>query len=603
MMKDFAMLYIQNILYVCLLVLQLNKMKSGGEASTCWLKDRLRQMYEDRKHYDVEIRVKTDVFYCHKVVLSAASEYFDAMFTSGMKEAETDFVEIKDIEPNIFRDFLAFIYSHENVISTDNVEGLMLSSCRFQISPLREKCVTFLLEELLPENSIGCWAFGRSLSCERLTDTALEFILENFDMVFKHDEFLRLEFQDLYSLISNENLKVENEDNACRAALRWVNADTENRREYMPEILKELRLSQVSLEFILEEIFTSPYVYQNEKCAEMVKNAIKYHAMPESRQMFQSTKVRLRNASDKIALTWVLGKRQVNYGDFVTEFIGHSEKDNIWYSLCTAPADLGDDFAACSVGDDLFVSGGTSKPNCLYQFSAKMCKWIEKPQMSHGRYRHSMAAVNKTLYVFGGYNFGTISSVEAFDLFTNTWTRVGDLNHAVDAASIGIYGNKVLIFGGWQGFSEESAAIQCFDTATNTCSVIGSLPSPQKESRAVTFENKTYIACTNGDVYCFQPESGAKLVNRVKDFNMRHFGLYKDSTSLYILGGEHIDTAGTMSPDEERSSSDIIRLSSTVSTSRFPEQLPVPMEVYHCHNTVVKVTYPLIPFSEQLKFM
>ncbi|XP_045210545.2 kelch-like protein 24 [Mercenaria mercenaria] len=578
-------------------------MTSGEEPSTCWLQDGLRLLYEDRKHCDVKIRVQKEVFPCHKVVLSAASKYFDAMFSSGMKEAKADSANIEDVDPSTFNDVLAFIYNHENVITTHNVEELLFSACRFQILPLKEKCVNFLLEQLSPDNSVGFWAIGRSLTCEKLADTSLEFILDNFDDIVRSDELMRLDNQDFLNLISDENLKVQNEENVCRAALRWVDADGNSRREFMPKILSEMRLCQVSLDFILEELFTNQYVYQNENCSPILKNAIKYHAMPESRHMFQTMKVRLRSVSDRIALTWVLGKRTSSCGDYITEFIGHSEKDNSWYSLCTAPIELDEDFAACPLGDDLFVSGGTSKPNCLYQFSAKLCKWIEKPQMSQGRYRHAMVAVNKTLYVLGGNNFGAIGSVEVYDLLTNTWNNAGELKHAVDAASVAVYGEKIYIFGGWQGFSEESSEIQCFDTTTNTCTIVGNLPSPQKETRAVTFENKTYITCTNGDVYCFQPESGIKLVNRVKDFNKRNFGMFKDNTSLYLLGGELIDNIGTLSGDAERSSTQIIRLSSHVSSSRFPEQLPVAMEVYNCYRTVVKVQYPLVSFSEQLEFM
>lgn len=577
-------------------------MTSTDEELSCWLHDGLRLLYDDKKLCDVTIQIQRERFPCHKIVLSAASKYFEAMFSSGMKEAKADEIVLEDIDADVFRDILGFIYCDENVIKTENVEALLHSACRFQIIPLKDKCVEFLEEHVSPENCVGVWAVGRSLMCESLASTSLQFILNSFDEVVKSDELWKLDFEDFFYLIRHEDLKVQNEETVCKAAMKWVDRDPIKRREFMPDIIKELRLCQISLDFILDEIFTNQYVYRNDQCIKILKTAIKYHALPENRHTFETIDVRLRNVTNRVALTLILGKRFSKSGEDVTEFIGYNEKDRIWYSMCMAPIKLGDDFAACPLGDDLFVSGGTMNPNCLYHFSAKLCKWIQKPSMNQGRHRHAMASVRSNLYVLGGYNFGSIGNVEMYDMLTNTWHDAGQLKNAVDAASVAVYGEKIYIFGGWQGFSEESSSIQCFDTASHTCTEIGNLPVPQKETRAITFENKTYITCTNGEVYCFQPESTVKLVKKMNNFSKRNFGMFKNSSSLFLLGGEQIDSFRSLE-DSERTSADVIRLNTDDSSPNFPEQLPVPMEVYSCYRTIIKLKYPLIPFSEQLEFM
>lgn len=124
---------------------------------------------------------------------------------------------------------LNFIYHNKNVLTADNVEALLFAASRFQILPLQDKCVKFVLKQLSPGNSVGLWAIGRSLMCKRLEDTSLDFILYHFDEVVKSEELLKLDFQDLVCLIRHEDLKVQNEETVCRVTLNWVCADGSKR--------------------------------------------------------------------------------------------------------------------------------------------------------------------------------------------------------------------------------------------------------------------------------------------------------------------------------------------------------------------------------------
>ena len=59
---------------------------------------------------DFIIIVRSKEFKVHKSVLSARSPVFMRMFSSAMKEAADNKVEINDVEPSTFEKFLAFIY-------------------------------------------------------------------------------------------------------------------------------------------------------------------------------------------------------------------------------------------------------------------------------------------------------------------------------------------------------------------------------------------------------------------------------------------------------------------------------------------------------------
>ena len=65
---------------------------------------------------DVQICVGKEVYSADRNVLSAASPYFEAMFTGGMAEMGQNKVEIHGLTPQIFNILLNFIYSGLSVV-------------------------------------------------------------------------------------------------------------------------------------------------------------------------------------------------------------------------------------------------------------------------------------------------------------------------------------------------------------------------------------------------------------------------------------------------------------------------------------------------------
>jgi len=61
--------------------------------------------------HDMKLSVENRLFLVHRVILSAASPYFYALFAAGFEETERDVISIYDIPSEVMNKVLKFIYT------------------------------------------------------------------------------------------------------------------------------------------------------------------------------------------------------------------------------------------------------------------------------------------------------------------------------------------------------------------------------------------------------------------------------------------------------------------------------------------------------------
>lgn len=568
---------------------------SSSDITNCLING-LRQMYKSQRFTDVIINVENHSFRCHRVILSSVSTYFDAMFSSGMKESNTMSITLHNIDSKLFEDVLQYIYLDKDIVSAEIVGELLQIAYMLQISSLQCKCEEFILKNIDASNCLGIWKMGKSHNVDTLIETSYPFILNIFDDVWETDDFLKLGKDDLESLLCDECLSVSGEEVVCKALLRWISADEARRKSSFPELFSHIRLTSVSLEFLLDHLDQHPMVVEHSACQMAVKNAIKYHALPSRRQELIWDEKPYRSNTEQEQVLAVVGKRLASGGTVVTEFIGYSFSSKKWVALEAIAADIGEDFAVCSYGHDIYITGGTANMSTCLWYSAKFSQWRERSGMHFGRYRHSMVAVPDSLFVFGGYNFGTLNSVEQYDIGSESWKQVGELQFGVDGSSAVVIDNKVYIVGGCMSFTEESAGIQCFDTKTYTCSLIANLRTPPKFTSAIKFSDSVRIVCDNGEVISFSAREGHRVIQKIKNFSRKNFGLFMHQGALCVIGGNQ-----NVYSDDEKLCSDVIRVAGEETEALNAFELPFPMEIVSCMRTVVARKYPLLDCQQLIR--
>ncbi|XP_052263520.1 kelch-like protein 26 isoform X2 [Dreissena polymorpha] len=129
---------------------------------------------------DVQIQIGSYIHRCHKVILSAMSEYFEVMFSSGMKEATNDIITLKGIKNYIFKDVLNYIYTGQISVNSGNAQAVLSTAVYLQITSLQSLCEQFLLPTIDNNNCVELWKFAETYNCVLLQTGCWDYILDHF---------------------------------------------------------------------------------------------------------------------------------------------------------------------------------------------------------------------------------------------------------------------------------------------------------------------------------------------------------------------------------------------------------------------------------------
>lgn len=85
---------------------------------------------------DVVLEVGNDLFHAHKVVLAAASPYFKAMFTGGLRESDMNRVKLQAVSATAMARLIRFMYTGTIRVTEHTVCQLLPAATMLQVRNL-----------------------------------------------------------------------------------------------------------------------------------------------------------------------------------------------------------------------------------------------------------------------------------------------------------------------------------------------------------------------------------------------------------------------------------------------------------------------------------
>ncbi|XP_069941276.1 kelch-like protein 5 isoform X2 [Cherax quadricarinatus] len=406
----------------------------------------------------------------HRLVLSAASDYFAAMFTSPVLEATQEEVAMRDMDSDALLILVNYCYTGTLELHEDTVEVVLSTAHHLLLTEVVDVCCDFLTKQLHPANCLGIQLFADTQGCSELHRLASTYTAEHFQEVMQHQEFVQLPTEEAARLLASDDLNVPSEELIFQALVVWLKHDLETRTKDMARLLGLVKLPLLSPQFLTDHIETNSLFKEDRDCQELILEALKYHLLPERRSTLQSPRTKPRKST--VGDLYVVGGMDSNKGGWRGSSTGiekYNLRTNSWTTVGTMTGRRLQ-FGVAVLDGKLHVVGGRDglkTLNTAEAYDPSTNTWSQLPPMSTHRHGLGVGVLEGPLYAVGGHDgWSYLNTVERWDPQARQWSYVAPMASSRSTVGVAVLNGRLYAVGGRDG-SSCLRTVECYDPHTN----------------------------------------------------------------------------------------------------------------------------------------
>ena len=437
-----------------------------------------------------------------RVVLAAASKYFNCLFTYKTEHHEKEFT-LEGLTSVGLAEVLAHLTGGEMVLNMSNVCEVLHAADFLIVPAASQVCSDFLVEHLEPCNVLGVELAAKRFDLSKMKERSHEFALKHLKEVAACEEFTSLLLDNLTRLLADDRVGLKEED-VLRIAFTWVEADLPARRSHLQQVLGCVRFGLMDVKSVQEYA-----AYYGVGDVGVVKEAIKYLTAIEDLDL-ESAEL-LRN-SYKETPAFALPRLPKQFMITIGGFSSSAPKSGIevfdpssdrWSSL---PVSLQQGLAystAQYLDGRIFILGGVSGQTRMlrniYIFDIDASSIVSGVPMKEQRAYATSAQVGSIIYVFGGkdrpLNQERMNSCEKLDTRKSpmNWERIAPMEDGKGDAGAVVVNGKVMVVGGFSG-QHFLSSVEIYNPSTNTWQRGPSLQAARSGMGLAVLDGVVYIA-------------------------------------------------------------------------------------------------------------
>uniref|UniRef100_A0A672NPV8 Kelch-like protein 4 n=1 Tax=Sinocyclocheilus grahami TaxID=75366 RepID=A0A672NPV8_SINGR len=425
----------------------------------------------------------------HRLVLSAVSDYFAAMFTNDVREAKQEEIKMEGIDPEALRALVHFAYTGVLELKEDTIESLLAAACLLQLSQVIQVCCNFLMKQLHPSNCLGIRSFADAQGCMDLLNVAHNYTTEHFLEVIQNQEFLLLPTTEIVKLLASDDINVPDEETIFQALMMWVRYDVQHRQRDLGVLLAYIRLPLLPPQ-LLADLENNKMFSEDLECQKLLMEAMKYHLLPERRPMLQSPRTKPRKST--VGSLYAVGGMDASKGSTTIE--KYDLRTNRWIQVGIMNGRRLQ-FGVSVIDNKLYVVGGRDglkTSNMVECYNPITKVWSTMPPMSTHRHGLGIAVLEGPMYAVGGHDgWSYLNTVERWDPQARQWNYVASMSTPRSTVGVTALNGKLFAVGGRDG-SSCLRSMECFDPHTNKWSMCAPMSKRRGGVGVATYNSFLY---------------------------------------------------------------------------------------------------------------
>ncbi|KAL9966182.1 hypothetical protein ACROYT_G024220 [Oculina patagonica] len=520
------------------------------------------QFREEGLFTDVQLQIGKTIFSAHRMVLAAYSDYFYAMFTNGMKESTQEVIELKD--ESIFSDVLKIvmdsIYTGDLLVNEENVFEVLAAADHLQVISVVQQCCEYLLTKFVElrfdvETFCRIWTTANRHGLKDLQEAAEHKMTSMFRDVCESEEFLsHISADQLFALVSRDDLSAPSETFVFKSVMQWIKHKKEERMAVAAKALGAVRLGQVDIRVVVEELNTEEMQQVSEIHMHLHESLI-HNCMPSNSSKFALEKAKPRSMSP--VLVAIRPQDQMQYFDVETKmwkslafttpqvtieakkflhtklvgnklFVGgkdaspshylrhiycYDTEKNVWENVPHSLGKIGD---LCTVGDYMYaISPYIEYSSVPRRYSFAKRRWQSYAELRIPRsdkycicfYNSGATVLNSKVYVLYGsksrpnsYWCMMPAVLLYFDPVKNKWEQKASTCQPHFFSTLFVVKGRIYVAGGYTAIDHRSggpygshAPVEVYDEENNSWSVVTQKHIPPNNLGAVEVEGRVYF--------------------------------------------------------------------------------------------------------------
>ncbi|KAL3868846.1 hypothetical protein ACJMK2_041603 [Sinanodonta woodiana] len=427
--------------------------------------------HAEEEDIQICLLVEGQKFYCSRALLAKHSEYFRAMFCSGMIESKSDTITLHGVQSTAVGSLLDFMSGRKQLdLLGNDMTSIITAACMYQINSAICACCQDLIKRIDNQTCLDIMLLAETFSLNTVYNMARRHALWFFPSIWSiAEDFVDLEKEPLQSYLSDPMLNTSSELEVFQALEKWINQDRPGRLPVFSQLLFDCIYVKDIEDEEIEVIMSSPLVELNPEVISWIQQ--------HKQQQRPETWIPLRHVPYKLVLVggWrKVENRRVPCLDMFSFDINSGNLQSVidlpsLFNEQQISPDIG--YSVCVVGKDLYLAGGEAvlgKSKWMmdvWKYDGFEESWKIVTSLKGPRRHHGMCSDDDSFYLLGGFGRYRVmlDSIEQYHCTKDEWVTLRPMLQPEFNPGVAVHRNKLYCI---------KSVIQSYDLQTGSWTLI-----------------------------------------------------------------------------------------------------------------------------------